>query len=158
MDTRDDHARAQEIRALDLAGDATADERAFLLAHSAACARCASVIDGMERALGVFRSVSVRSEPVLVAMTRQRMREHALRVREEQVRRRGLALSCLLATALTLTSGLAVWRALDELGWAGTAWVWASIVVVSWFLPGVLAFVAAWMAGAPMERRRALTQ
>ena len=112
----------------------------------------------MEQGLAALRSISLRPEPALVASTQRRVREHALRLREVQGRRRGLVLSSILAAVLTGLTGLSLWRVLDWLGGvAVTPWVWAAVLLSFWFVPGILAGAAAWAAGPATERRSALT-
>lgn len=157
MNVTDDHDRARQVAALLLTGDVGAEERAFLERHLAACPACATATAAMEQGLAALRSVSVRPEPALVASTQRRVREHALRLREEQGRRRGLVLSSMLAAVLTGVTGLSLWRVLDWVGGlAVTPSVWAPVLLTLWFVPGVLAGVAVWAAGAATERRSAL--
>lgn len=157
MNVTDDHDRAQQVAALLLTGDVGAEERAFLERHLAACPACATAAAAMEQGLAALRSVSVRPEPALVASTQRRVREHALRLREEQGRRRGLVLSSMLAAVLTGLTGLSLWRVLDWLGGlAVTPWFWAPVLLSFWFVPGILAGAAAWAAGPATERRSAL--
>ena len=158
MNVTHDHDRAQQVAALLLTGDVGAEERAFLERHLAACPDCATAAAAMEQGLAALRSVSVRPEPALVASTQSRVREHALCLREEQDRRRGVVLSSMLAAVLTGLTGLSLWRVLDWVGGlAVTPSVWAPVLLTLWFVPGVLAGVAVWAAGAATERRSALT-
>ena len=158
MNVSGDHERAQQVAALLLTGDVGAEERAFLEGHLAACPACATAAAAMEQGLAVLRSVSVRPEPALVASTQRRVREHALRLREEQGRRRGLVLSSILAAVLTGLTGLSLWRVLEWLGGlAMTPAIWAPVLLSFWFLPGILAGAAAWATGPATERRSALT-
>jgi anti-sigma factor RsiW len=157
MNVTHDHDRAQHVAALLLTGDVGADERAFLERHLAACPACTTAVAAMERGLVALRSVSVRPEPALVASTQRRVRERALRLREEQARRRGLVLSSMLAAVLTGLTGLSLWRLLDWVGGLAVApSVWAPVLLTVWFVPGVLAGLAVWAAGAATERRSAL--
>lgn len=158
MRPTDDHDRAQQIAALLLTGEVGAEERAVLQRHLAACPACAAAAAAMEQGLAGLRSVSIRTEPALVAVTRRRVRERALLLREEQVRRRWLVLSSMLAAVLTGMTGLSLWRVLDWLGGLEvTTWVWAPALLGWWFLPGILAGAAAWAAGAATEQRSELT-
>jgi anti-sigma factor RsiW len=158
MNVTDDHDRAQQVAALLLTGDVGAEERAFLERHLAACPACATAAAAMEQGLAALRSVSVRPEPALVASTQRRVREHALRLREEQGRRRGLVLSSILAAVLTGLTGLSLWRVLEWVGaLAVSPTVWAAVLLSFWFVPGILAGAAAWAAGPATERRSALT-
>jgi anti-sigma factor RsiW len=157
MNVTHDHDRAQQVAALLLTGDVGAEERAFLERHLAACPDCATAAAAMEQGLAGLRSVSVRPEPALVASTQRRVREHASRLREEQGRRRGLVLSTMVAAVLTGLTGLSLWRMLDWVGGlAVTPSVWGPVLLTLWFVPGVLAGVAVWAAGAATERRSAL--
>jgi hypothetical protein len=157
MKPTDEHDRAQQIAAQLPTGDAGAEERAFLERHHAACPPCAADAAAMEQGLAGLRSVSVRAEPALAAATQRRVRERALRLREEQARRRWLVLSSVLAALLTGTTGLSLWRLLDWLGGLeATTWFWVPALLGWWFLPGIVAGSAAWAAGA-MEQRSELT-
>jgi anti-sigma factor RsiW len=158
MKPTDEHDRAQQIAALLLTGEAGSEERAFLERHLAACPACASAAGAMEQGLSALRSVSIRTEPALVAATRRRVRERALRLREEEARRRWLALSSLLAAVLMGTTGISLWRALDWLGGLeATTWIWIPALMGWWFLPGILAGAAAWAAGVARQQRSELT-
>jgi hypothetical protein len=148
----DDHERAQAIAALPSSADP--EEQELAQRHVAACPSCLTAVSDMERGRDGLRFVATPPEPVLVATTQRRVREHAMLLREEQVRRRGLVLSFVLAASLTLTTGLSLWRLSAWLTWAVTPWVWGPTLVGLWFLPGVLAGVV-WVA---TERRSALTQ
>jgi anti-sigma factor RsiW len=153
-----EHDRAQQIAALILTGEAGAEERAFLERHLGACPACAAAAAAMEQGLAGLRSVSIRTEPALVAVTRRRVRERALRLREEQVHRRWLALSSVLAAVLTGLTGLSLWRLLDWLGGLeATTWFWVPALLGGWFLPGILAGAAAWAVAAAKEQRSELT-
>jgi anti-sigma factor RsiW len=152
MRPRNDHERAQEIAASLPTADG--EERAFLQGHLAACPGCAAAAAAMEQGRVGLRFVSAPPDPVLVATTQRRVRERAAVLREEQVRRRGLALSCVLAASMTLATGLLLWRTLDGLAGAVNPWVWVPSFVSLWFLPGVLAGAAAWAAGALLSSDR----
>lgn len=152
-EVRDDHERAQEVAALAVSGDLTAAERRFLEAHLAACVPCARRAAGLEGALRALRSVSVPPAPALVGLTQERVRRLAARLQEAQAQRRGLLVSCVLASALTLITGLSVWRAVGALGWSADPWTWAPALLVVWFLPAVVTGAAAWAAEAQVERR-----
>jgi hypothetical protein len=162
MRLRDDHERAQEIAASLPSADA--GERGFLQRHLAACPACATVAADMEQGLAGLRFVTAQPDPVLVATTQRRVRERGFLLREEQVRRRGLTFSCVLAASMTLATGISLWPVLDWLASAVNPWVWAPSLVGLWFLPGVLAAAVAWAASDLLssqrraERRGALTR
>lgn len=153
MKPTDEHDRARQIAALLLTGEAGAEERAFLERHLGACPACAAAAAAMAQGLAGLRSVPVRAEPALVAATRRRVRERALRLREEQARRRWLVLSSVLTSVLTGTTALSLWRLLDWFGGLeATTWFWVPALLGGWFLPGILAGSAAWAAGATEQR------
>jgi hypothetical protein len=119
-----------------------------------------------EAAIALLRSISIAPAPALVALTQRRVREQALRLHEERVRRWGLAVSGVIAGSMTMASSVSVWRVLADLGWLAAPWIWAPLLLSVWFLPGVLAGALAW-AGSPQastpswgttERKGAVTQ
>ncbi len=110
-------------------------------AHQRDCAECGGFLENLEAAVQLFRSHPVAAPPALTALTRRRVREHVVAVREEDARRRTTLLAsgfaCATSAAMLLaTTRCAVWLA----SWAGlpAGVAWTAIPVL-WFLPATLA-------------------
>jgi anti-sigma factor RsiW len=145
MSFQDEHDWAQERALLRLGPGEAGEERLRAERHLGECPACARAVGGFQEGLALLRSIAVPADRALVARTRLRVRERAEQWREEHRRRVGLAASGLLVAFLTALSSAGVWRAL---AWAGSylalppaAWIAAGVWL--WFLPAVLAGIAA---------------
>jgi hypothetical protein len=146
-----DHERAEIIAAQLLSEDASAHDSAWLRSHLSECRRCADTTAGLADGLATLRSLSVPAHPALVAATQRRVREAAAQRLEEQNRRRGLAVSSLLAACMTGVAVLSVRHVLDGLARSleFAPVTLAPVVLALWFLPGILAGAAAWASQEP---------
>jgi uncharacterized membrane protein YqjE len=143
----DVHKRAQEMIAVALVEGLPASEQAWLDEHLNACAACAQSATAARRAIEALRWVAVSADPALVASTQQRVRLRALELAEREERWLPVAVSCGLATMVSLVTLTYLWQGLAWLGefWGLPALAWQAGCVSVWFLPTSTTAVALWM-------------
>jgi len=143
----DVHQRAQGLIAAALVEGLPASEQAWLDEHLPGCPACAQSAAATRRAIEALRWVAVSADPALVQATQQRVRMRTQELAERQERWLPLAVSCGLATLVSLVTLTYLWQGFAWLGeqWSLPALTWQAGFVSAWFLPTSLAAVALWM-------------
>jgi anti-sigma factor RsiW len=141
------HERACHlIDALHVEGIA-APERQWLDAHLVECTACQGRARASERALQALRSNIVTIDPTLVSKTQARVRLRARELRENQMRRRTLWISCGLSWLLGAVTAPLLWQAMAWLGrhFELSPAIWITGFAMCWVAPAtVVGALVAW--------------
>ena len=119
----------------------------WLAAHLESCVACRDFQEATESSIRALRSNVVRIPLGIVSATQARVRLRARTLREEQLRMRGLWISCALSWVMGVVSAPLVWEGFK---WFGQrldlpSGVWIAGLALWWLAPtAVVGAVLAW--------------
>jgi anti-sigma factor RsiW len=145
--SEDIHKKAETLLVTSRVEGISDAEREWLSSHLEACAQCRARAEALGRTLATLRSFPAAPAPALVEATRRRVRARALELREQQSRRRGLWIACVLSWLFGAVSAPPLWFAFK---WLGQRFdlpqpLWIMALAVYWIVPAVAGAAAlAW--------------
>ncbi len=145
--SEDIHKKAETLLAASRVEGVSDSEREWLSSHLETCAVCHARAEALERTLAAVRSFPAAPAPAVVEATRRRVRARALELREQQSRRRGLWMACVLSWLFGAVSAPPLWFAFKWLGqrFDLPAPLWVTALAVYWIVPAVAGAAAlAW--------------
>jgi anti-sigma factor RsiW len=145
--SEDIHKRAENLIAASRVEGISNSDRGWLNSHLEGCAACAQRADSLEKSIAVLRSIPVTLDPAVVEATRRRVRARAVELREQQSRRHGLWMACVLSWFCGAVTAPPLWFAFK---WMGQHFdlpqsLWVMALAIYWIVPAAAGAAAlAW--------------
>jgi hypothetical protein len=154
-----EHARAEELATLRVAGMISDAENQWLDTHLDHCCACAAEAEQTLAAISALKTVSISARAQLVQNTQRQVRNRCLQTRQRRRRMRPVWVSSALASAWMACAAPYLWQSFDLTGhWLHIPdLLWQMGFLVTWFTPALTgAAVALWLR--PPSARNARPQ